>query len=102
MLSRHPIVKRRVVKLNREQSLSGSTDSNNRILLHADIEMEKKISVTLVHLSYDRKQQCRNAADIINFISSIGSSPSVVMGDFNAYNDFVWLVKAIMEGKPTL
>lgn len=97
MLSRHPIVKRSIVNLNHN---SGSTDSNKRIVLYAQLEISvtKKLNVTLVHFSYDRKQQCTNAKDIINFISSIASSNTVIMGDFNAYNDFEWPVKTIMEG----
>ena len=101
ILSRHPIMESNVFNLT--LGSSASTDSNNRIVIHTQLDIgdKDKLDVIIVHLSYDRKQQCRNVLDIMNFIPSMDSKYSVVMGDFNAYNDFDSPVKAILKGSFT-
>ncbi|XP_068714606.1 uncharacterized protein [Montipora foliosa] len=96
LLSKHPVILSHVVNLTVEKM---SVDKNKRILLHAQIEIEgEELNVFVVHFSYDKYQQCKNAVDLINFVASTKTEHSVLLGDFNAYNDFSWPVKAIMEG----
>lgn len=96
LLSKHPIIMSHVVNLTVGK---GNVDSNKRIVLHAQVDIDgDELDVTVVHLSYDKTQQCQNAIDVINYIASIGSDRSVLLGDFNAYNDFPWPVNGIMKG----
>ena len=46
-------------------------DSNRRIVLHVAIQMNPKtvLNLVLVHLSYQRPQQCKNMAEILGFIA---------------------------------
>ena len=96
LLSKHPIILSHVVNLTVGKA---SPDKNNRVLLHAQVDINgDEFDVTIVHLSYDKAQQCENALDIISYIASTGSERSVLLGDFNAYNDFPWPVNGIMKG----
>ncbi|KAK3101761.1 hypothetical protein FSP39_006160 [Pinctada imbricata] len=65
-------------------------DTNKRIGLHAQLETDsgKVINVIVVHLSYDRQQQCSNAAAVLNFIHYKKLTHTVILGDFNTYKDF--------------
>jgi endonuclease/exonuclease/phosphatase family metal-dependent hydrolase len=74
-------------------------DKSERIIFHVQMNVDgEELDVTLVHLSYNRQQQCQNAVDVINYLASVGSERSVVLGDFNAYEDFPWPVTAILKG----
>ena len=96
LLSKHPIILSHVVNLTVGKA---SPDKNKRILIHAQVDVAgDEFDVTVVHLSYDKAQQCENAVDVINYIASMGSERSVLLGDFNAYNDFPWPVNGIMKG----
>lgn len=96
ILSKHPIILSHVMNLTVGK---GSPDKNRRVLLHAQFDVSgNEIDVTVVHFSYDKMQQCENAAEVINYIASIGSERSVILGDFNAYSDFSWPVSAVMKG----
>ena len=96
ILSKHPPMLSHVVNLSSGRT---SPDTNNRVLLHAQFNVRgQAIDVTVVHFSYDKAQQCENAMDVIDYIATIGSGRSVVLGDFNAYNDFPWPIHAVMRG----
>ena len=96
VLSKHSITMSHVVNLTVGK---GSVDSNQRVLLHVQVDVGgDELDFTVVHLSYDKTQQCQNAIDVINYIASVGSERSVLLGDFNAYNDFPWPVNGIMKG----
>lgn len=96
LLSKHPIIMSHVVNLTVGK---GSVDSNRRVVLHVQVDINgDELDLTVVHLSYDKTQQCQNAIDVINYIASMGSERSVLLGDFNAYNDFPWPVNGIMKG----
>ncbi|XP_033744975.1 uncharacterized protein LOC117330650 isoform X2 [Pecten maximus] len=74
-------------------------DTNSRVLILAKVFITPHISVQVgaLHLSYDRRQQCGNTKSVIELIRDQESSPehlrSVILGDFNTYNDFDWPVK---------
>ena len=96
LLSKHPIIMSHVVNLTVGK---GSVDKNKRVVLHAQVDIDgDELDVTVVHFSYDKTQQCQNAVDVINYIASTGSERSVLLGDFNVYNDFPWPVDGIMKG----
>lgn len=96
LLSKHPIILSHVVNLTEGKD---SPDKNKRILLHAQVDIDgQELDITVIHFSYDKAQQCENAADAINYLASLGTEHSVLLGDFNAYNDFSWPVTAIMTG----
>lgn len=96
ILSKHPIVLSHVIDL---KSKANNPDTNKRIMVHVQADVNgDEIDFTLVHLSYDRQQQCQNAIDVINYIASVGSERSVILGDFNAYEDFPWPVAAMLKG----
>ena len=96
LLSKHPIILSHVVNLTVGKA---SPDKNKRVLLHAQVDISgDEFDVTIVHLSYDKAQQCENAVDVINYVASMGSERSVLLGDFNAYNDFPWPLNGIMNG----
>lgn len=96
LLSKHPIILSHVVNLTIGK---GGVDRNKRAILHAQVDIDgDELDITVLHLSYDKAQQCKNAVDVINYIASMGSERSVLLGDFNAYNDFHWPVNGIMKG----
>lgn len=96
ILSKHPIILSHVVNLTIGK---GGVDRNKRAILHAQVDIDgDELDITVLHLSYDKAQQCKNAVDVINYIASMGSERSVLLGDFNAYNDFHWPVNGIMKG----
>ena len=96
LLSKHPIILSHVVNLTIGK---GGVDRNKRAILHAQVDIDgDELDITVLHLSYDKAQQCQNAVDVINYIASMGSERSVLLGDFNAYNDFHWPVNGIMKG----
>lgn len=45
-------------------------DTNSRIALHVPVQLHPEliVHVVAVHFSYDRQQQCQNAAEILQFI----------------------------------
>lgn len=78
---------------------TNNPDKNNRMIVHVQIDINgDEFDLTLVHLSYNRQQQCQNAIDVINYLASVGSERSVIFGDFNVYEDFLWPVQAILKG----
>ena len=96
ILSKHPIMLSHAVNL---KSKANNPDSNKRIIVHLQVDANgDEIDFTLVHLSYNRQQQCQNAVDVINYLASVGSERSVILGDFNSYEDFPWPVAAILKG----
>lgn len=96
LLSKHPIIMSHIVNLTVGK---GSVDRNKRVVLHAQVDIDgDELDITVVHFSYDKTQQCQNAIDVINYIASIGSERSVLVGDFNVYNDFPWPVDGILKG----
>ena len=52
-------------------------DTNQRIVLHVALQINPKtvLNLVLIHLSYQRQQQCKNMAEILRFITGIHSSP---------------------------
>ena len=68
MISSLPVVSRSVQFLNIHKN---DPDTNRRIVLHVAIQMNPKtvLNIVLVHLSYQRLQQCKNMAEILAFIA---------------------------------
>ncbi|XP_041348088.1 uncharacterized protein LOC121367786 [Gigantopelta aegis] len=96
VLSRKPIVNTSVHYLLHH----GGPDTNKRIFLHIAIGIVGRIiNLMVVHLSYDRKQQCRNAADIFQYISSRKLTDVVIIGDMNIYNDYGWPLRIFTDRK---
>lgn len=96
LLSKHPIILSHVVNLTVGKA---NPDKNKRILLHAQVDIGgDEFDITVIHFSYDKDQQCENAVDVISYVASTGTERSVLMGDFNAYNNFPWPVNGIMKG----
>lgn len=74
-------------------------DKNRRVLLHVVIKDNsgKLWNVLAVHLSYYRQQQCRNIAEIVNYIQKRQLQNVILLGDFNTYNDYEGPIE-ILEG----
>lgn len=70
-------------------------DTNQRIVLHVALQMNPKtvLNLVLIHLSYQRQQQCKNMAEILRFITDRRLRNVVIAGDFNTYSDFDWPIK---------
>ena len=66
LLSRHKILHTWSHHLSYHQG----PDRNRRVILHAKIEVPLVgiVNVLVVHFSYDRVQQCGNAAELLRFI----------------------------------
>ncbi|ELT90867.1 hypothetical protein CAPTEDRAFT_217237 [Capitella teleta] len=86
ILSRYPIESQSVQRL----TYTKGPDSNRRIALHVNIAFPDPgiIHFVIVHLSYDRYQQCGNMHDILQSEQTQKSEYLVILGDFNAYPDF--------------
>ncbi|KAH9489179.1 hypothetical protein Btru_057770 [Bulinus truncatus] len=86
ILSRKQIVSSTTVNLTN----IGQIDTNPRIALHVHIRLDtlSSLHVIVVHFSYDRNQQCKNAEELMNYISNQALSNVVILGDFNVYTDF--------------
>ncbi|XP_077985526.1 uncharacterized protein LOC144440131 [Glandiceps talaboti] len=97
ILSRHPIINYEGQQL----SLTASPDKNKRQVLHAQVKVAEfgLVHVAVVHLSYDKRQQCDNVADIGKYIEDGKFPYSVIMGDFNAYKDFGQPVQRLLNGQ---
>ncbi|XP_069142390.1 uncharacterized protein [Argopecten irradians] len=74
-------------------------DTNKRVLILAKIFISplKSVQVGALHLSYDRRQQCGNTRAVIELVRDQERSSeqlrSIILGDFNTYNNFEWPVK---------
>lgn len=70
----------------------GGRDSNPRLALHAQIHVTGSssyaVDVVAVHFSYDKQQQCQNAKELLDYLTSQNLRNIIVLGDFNAYPDF--------------
>lgn len=95
MLSKLAIIKSTTISI---PYMSGP-DTNQRIALHAIIgeEEETAVNVLTVHFSYDRQQQCNNAARIMNYISEKRLDNVILLGDFNTYSDFEWPLRIFTD-----
>ncbi|XP_033124872.1 uncharacterized protein LOC117123130 isoform X2 [Anneissia japonica] len=97
ILSRLPITHHALQSLVQDSRL----DKNKRVVLHANVSLSggKSFNVSVVHLSSDRRQQCSNVAQILNHLKDHTTACSVILGDFNTYNDYEWPMLALQEGK---
>ncbi|XP_070559905.1 uncharacterized protein [Ptychodera flava] len=97
LLSRHPITN----KTSQQLSLSSSPDKNKRTVLHASIKTPslELVHISVVHLSYDKKQQCNNIAEIMKYLDDGKFPYSIVMGDFNIYKDFEEPMQKLLTGQ---
>ncbi|CAI9721317.1 Hypothetical predicted protein [Octopus vulgaris] len=95
ILSKLPILKSTTISI---PYMSGP-DTNQRIALHAMIgySEDSAIHVLTVHFSYDRQQQCNNAARILHYISEKELENVVLLGDFNTYQDFEWPLEVFTD-----
>ena len=77
LLSRHPITHTEIYHLSHQLG----PDQNRRIILRAVVQAPDLgvLNVILVHFSYDRVQQCSNAAELIRFVE--GNSLHVVSNE---------------------
>ncbi|XP_011660953.2 uncharacterized protein LOC100889507 [Strongylocentrotus purpuratus] len=85
LLSRHPILK------SQKQDLShhSRTDKIKRKVLHVTLMVRGyEVVVSVVHFSYDKWQQCNNVAEIMEYIRDAKPNYSILLGDFNTYNDY--------------
>lgn len=69
LLSKWPILKSRVHVL----SSSSTGDTNKRVSLSAQIAVNERVivNVVVVHFSYDRQQQCQNAAEVLKHLTGL-------------------------------
>ena len=69
-------------------------DTNRRIVLHVAIQMNPKtvMNIVLVHLSYQRPQQCKNMAEILAFIAGSISSCNLSCIDWKLINILEYLL----------
>eukprot|EP00794_Sanderia_malayensis_P006186 gene6186-6901_t len=96
LLSRHRILSYHQVNFTKGHGM----DANARALLSAQIEVDdKEISFIVLHLSYDKRDQCDNAWDILKYLHMAGVEQTVLLGDFNVYRDHHWPIYALMNGK---
>ncbi|XP_064606868.1 uncharacterized protein LOC135471533 [Liolophura sinensis] len=93
LLSKWPILKSRVHVL----SSANTGDSNKRVSLSAQIAVNERVivNVVVVHFSYDRQQQCQNAAEVLKHLTDLKLPNAVILGDFNTYTDFEWSAKVL-------
>ncbi|XP_063438028.1 uncharacterized protein LOC134719030 [Mytilus trossulus] len=64
-------------------------DTNKRLLIHAKLlQGDQVVNIINVHFSYDRQQQCGNAAALLDYVFRKRLKNVVLLGDFNTYNDF--------------
>ena len=97
-LSKHPILSHS--SLNLTTSDVNSTSIDGRMLVHVQFNVEDvELNAVLVHLSYDRMQQCRDAAEILKYLYGAGVENTVLMGDFNTYEYFTWPMGALLKGQ---
>ena len=70
IISRKQIISVRAENLT---TIDASPDKNQRIILNAKVVVgptqRNVINICVVHLSYDRQQQCNNAIEILDKIS---------------------------------
>lgn len=90
IISRKQIISVRAENLT---TIDASPDKNQRIILNAKVVVgptqRNVINICVVHLSYDRQQQCNNAIEILDKISrEFHSTKTIILGDFNVYKDF--------------
>ncbi|KAJ8301501.1 hypothetical protein KUTeg_020488 [Tegillarca granosa] len=90
ILSRKRIVSSHVIPL----PYTYGPDSNRRIALRVKVQVNKKtmVEVVVVHFSYDRKQQCKNA-------KALHMTNVIILGDFNTYNDYEWPIRLMTSPK---
>lgn len=95
ILSKHSILMSHQIPLSK----ANKRDQSPRALLHTQIEYDMhEIFFIVVHFSTDRKLQCQNALRVINFVASTGVDRTLIVGDFNTYNDFDWPIEAVKNG----
>ncbi|XP_054750128.2 uncharacterized protein LOC129255823 [Lytechinus pictus] len=85
LLSRHQILK------SQKQDLShhSRTDKVKRKVLHVTLMVSGyEVVVSVVHFSYDKWQQCNNVAEVMEYIRDVKPKYSILLGDFNTYNDY--------------
>ncbi|XP_006811301.1 uncharacterized protein LOC100369850 [Saccoglossus kowalevskii] len=97
LLSRHPILNTTTQHLTVTAS---SPDKNNRHVLHVNVLVPNigAVHVAVVHLSYDRNQQCNNVLEIAQYLQDSHFPLSVIMGDFNIYQGFEQPLERLMKG----
>ncbi|KAK3579046.1 hypothetical protein CHS0354_029903 [Potamilus streckersoni] len=93
IISRKPILESTTHQLSNDHG----PDTNRRIILQAAVMMASSviINVVVVHMSYDRQQQCNNAAELLKHITEHKLHNLVILGDFNTYVDFEWPVSML-------
>ncbi len=95
LLSKHRILSYHQVNFSRGHGM----DTNSRALLSAQIEFnDREISFIVLHLSYDKRDQCDNVWDVLKYLHTAGIEQTVLLGDLNVYSDYHWPVNALMNG----
>ncbi|CAH1784065.1 unnamed protein product [Owenia fusiformis] len=92
-LSQYPVIKTKIKRL----AYHDGPDKNKREILHAQLGLGhgRSIDLIVVHLSYDRQQQCGNTVEIMQYIQENSLKNAIVVGDFNTYNHFEWPVQVL-------
>ncbi|XP_071510406.1 uncharacterized protein [Diadema antillarum] len=82
LLSKYPILRSEMQELTHHSR----TDRVKRKVLHATLMVQGvEVFVSVVHLSYDKWQQCNNVAEIMAYIRDKKPKYSLILGDFNTY-----------------
>ena len=68
LLSKHKIISHE----RKHLTYHSGPDKNKRVILHAEIDMgQSTLNVIVVHFSYDKKQQCGNSEEILQYIIGV-------------------------------
>ncbi|XP_038061462.1 uncharacterized protein LOC119732137 [Patiria miniata] len=96
VLSRYPITATSLQPLTHQSP----KDKNQRTVLHASLRISPglNVSIAVVHLSYDRWQQCVNVAEIMKHVRGTKPKHSIILGDFNTYTDYPWPLEGLLQG----
>ncbi|XP_072050505.1 uncharacterized protein [Amphiura filiformis] len=95
LLSRHRIVN----TFHQALSHQSRQDANERMVLHAMVNLGNiHANFSVVHLSYDKWQQCVNVAEIMRYLRETKPKYSILLGDFNTYITYEWPLEGLLRG----
>ena len=88
LLSKHKIKSHNIKHL----TYHSGPDKNKRVILHAVIETGgAAVNVIVVHLSYEKTQQCGNAEEILQYIKGTRKKKKSVSFDQTKVNSLICL-----------
>lgn len=96
LMSTHRILSYHVINLTE----SHGKDPTQRALLSAQLSVDgAEISVIVTHYSYDRSSQCQNSWDVLKYLHTSRAERMILLGDFNAYNNYHWPIELLMNSR---